>query len=91
MRYVKGYSDESMAPGAWGGCWWFFELDADGYPIRQVQRFDNGRALFYDADHLDDEYGGLGDQVMDEDAPLDEIAKAEFEAVWQPPRDRNQS
>ncbi len=55
----------------------------DGYPVRQLERYDDGPILKYDETHLDDEFGGLGDQALDLDefAPF-EIDGAAFGRAW---------
>ena len=69
----------------WGWSVWYFELADDGYPNRQIEVYASGPVLKYDADHLRDEYGGLGDQSLDVDedgmAPF-EIGARAFEDAW---------
>ncbi|MBS2018008.1 MAG: ankyrin repeat domain-containing protein [Deltaproteobacteria bacterium] len=51
-----------------------------------MERYAHGPVLRYSSVHLEDHYGGLGDQPLDRDelGPF-EIAKEEFEAAWSVP------
>jgi hypothetical protein len=83
-RYYKRPWDESRggAFDAWGRSLWYFEVDDDGYPVRQIEQYENGRVLRYDANHVEDEYGGLGDQPLDlPDFASFEITGKEFAAA----------
>ena len=88
LRYLKAYwGGPDPGPAAeWGGSWWFFEIDPDGWVERQVVQFDNGKLLLYDRDHLDDQWGGLAHTAIDPDnpreGPYESIRPAEFEAAW---------
>jgi hypothetical protein len=84
FRYFRRHWDQSpYEHDDWGGSIWFFEVDDEGWPVRQIEVYENGPVLKYDRDHLDDEYGGLGDQPLDfaEFAQF-EIASDVFEAAW---------
>jgi hypothetical protein len=51
--------------------------------VRQLERYEDGTVLKYDATHVEDEYGGLGEAALDP-AQYQEfaISSAEFEATW---------
>jgi hypothetical protein len=86
MQYLKFQWDESRGDehSDWGASWWYFEIGADGYPVRQIELYDAGVRLRYGPDHLEDEFGGLSyghESEMDRSA--DQVLSAdEFEAVW---------
>ncbi len=84
MRYFKRRWDGPRGDehDSWGGSIWYFEVGDDGYPVRQLEIYDGGAILKYDERHLDDEFGGLGDQSVDfeEFAPF-EIEPRAFEAA----------
>ncbi|WP_375768898.1 hypothetical protein NR798_45675 [Archangium gephyra] len=94
MRYFKRPWEESRGDeyDAWGTSIWYLELDEQGGVARQLEIYENGTALKYDASHLEDRYGGLSDATLDveEDgfAPF-EIECAEFESTWQATRALN--
>jgi hypothetical protein len=75
---------------SWGTSVWYFDLDEERYPSRQLVVYSSGDTLAYDREHLDDEYGGLGDQALegDEWSGL-EITADEFEAAWKSAKPRN--
>lgn len=85
MRYFKRRWDETRADehDEWGASWWYFEVDPDGYPTRQVVAYEKGPTFRYDQEHLDDDFGSLGDQPLDEAefAPF-AIPAAEFDSAW---------
>src|SRR5262245_24730921 len=87
MTYLKCFWDESRGDthDDWGCSWWFFEFGPDGAIARRVEVYDNGVRLRYGPDHLDDQFGGLGDASLQQmDMPGQESMTAEeFEAVWQ--------
>lgn len=85
VRYYKRPWDEVRgdAYDSWGCSVWFFEVGDDGYPVRQIEQYASGTVLKYDAGHIEDEFGGLGDQPLDGDEFAEfEISKEEFEAAW---------
>lgn len=85
-RYYKAHWNESSGEqltGLWGTSDYFLEVDGKGYPVRQIQLFENGNQIKYDETRLDDVYGGLGDQSIDHDEfPGLTISKEEFEQQW---------
>ena len=86
MKFFKyrWHEDRGDEHAAWGESWWYFEIGADGYPVRQVEEYDSGIRLRYGPEHQEDEFGCLGyANVSDMDRPPDqELSAAEFEAVW---------
>jgi hypothetical protein len=83
--YFKRKWDESRGDDYddWGGSLWLIETDHDRWPLRQIEIYDGGQVLFYDRQHMNDEYGMLGDQPLDADEfePF-KITQAEFEHAW---------
>ena len=68
---------------SWGQSVWYFEVDDAGYPIRQIEEYERGPVLKYDATRPDDQYGGLADQPLDaNDFAAFEISAEEFAAAW---------
>ena len=87
MRYFKSYWDESRGDDYdhWGNCWYYFEIDTDGYARRQIEKYDNNNSLKYDLSlHSSDKYGFLTDQQVDiSEGNIKEIQKQEFEKEWE--------
>lgn len=85
-RWVKWRWEESRGDenDHWGPSTWLFEVDADSWPLRQIEIYDAGPTLRYGPDHDEDEYGGLGQARLDESEnwPRGEITADEFEAAW---------
>ncbi|WP_431097210.1 hypothetical protein [Polaromonas aquatica] len=85
MRYFKRNWGESRgdAHDEWGTSTWYFETAADLWPTRQMEVYANGTVLQYDADHVEDEYGGLSEAALEVDdfAPY-AITQADFERAW---------
>ncbi len=67
----------------WGTSIWFFEVAENGFPTRQLEVYQSGVALRYDANHVGDCFGGLSEAALPvaEFAPFT-IAAAEFEQAW---------
>lgn len=86
MNYYKIHWDETTGDDimdSWGTSIYYFEVDADHYPTRQVQIFQNGNALKYHENHIADKYGGLGDQPLNiEELEEFRIDQSEFENIW---------
>ncbi|HRG99214.1 MAG TPA: hypothetical protein PLR99_23350 [Polyangiaceae bacterium] len=92
-RYFKRFWDEPRgdAYDSCGTSWWYFELDSNGWPSRQLELYADGTLLRYDVGHAEDELGGLGDQPLDlAELAAFEIDAAEFEARWSAGDARNQ-
>lgn len=51
--------------------------------MRQLEVYEGGQVLKYEAGHMDDGFGGLGEQALEQDDfAAFEITKAEFERAW---------
>lgn len=85
-RYFKRRWDETRGDefDSWGAATYFFEVDASGWPTRQVEVYDAGPTLRYGPDHEEDQYGQLGQAQLDalEDWTPWAISSEEFEQVW---------
>jgi hypothetical protein len=81
-RWEESRGDEF---DAWGRSVWYFEVDDDGWPVRQIEVYDAGPVLRYGPGHEEDQYGGLGQASLDdpeEDWSPFAITRAAFERVW---------
>ncbi|NVB81258.1 MAG: hypothetical protein HOV81_22875 [Kofleriaceae bacterium] len=76
---------------AWGTCVYYLQVDEQSYPERQLEVYSSGDVLAYDREHWSDEYGGLGDQPLDEDDEWLACTSTaeEFEAAWASAKPRN--
>ena len=87
MNYYKRYWDETTGDeltNLWGTSTFYFETDSDNNVVRQIQLFENGKSLKYDAEHLDDNFGGLSDQPLDvEEFEEFKTTQSDFENIWQ--------
>jgi len=87
VDYVKAYWDESRGDefDHWGNTMYYFELDDDFYPTRQIQIYDNGNSLKYSRTHyLDDRYGMLSDQPLElDEMPCEKLSPEEFQNMWE--------
>ena len=54
---------------------YLFQTDAAGVVAQQVEIYDDGRVLVYDAAHPADEHGSLSDQAID----LTDLARFEID------------
>jgi len=85
MKYFKRNWEDIREDefGNWGNSIWYFETDLKGAPIRQIEKYENGKVLKYHQNHLEDDFGMLGDQELDlEEFKAFEITKDEFEKNW---------
>ena len=93
-KYYKRPWDEDRGDdhASWGTSVWFFEVGEDGFPTRQLEDYQSGIAIRYDATHLNDEFGRLSEAALPstEFSPFT-ITAAEFEAAWASHRPHNQS
>ena len=80
-RWEESRGDEN---DHWGPSSWLFEVNADAWPVRQIEIYDSGPTLRYAPDHIEDEYGCLGQGPLDQSGnwPLGEITAAQFEEAW---------
>ncbi|MCF4968555.1 hypothetical protein [Nostoc sp. CMAA1605] len=87
-KYCKWFWDESLGGDfdTWGTSTYFIELTLVGNDLcatRQIEVYENGNVLFYDEDHLADNYGMLCDKPLDsKDLQEFGITQAEFEQIW---------
>ena len=84
-RYCKRKWKETIGDefDSWGASIWYFEVDKRGFPIRQIELYNNGKRLTYDSNKKFDDYGQLGDQSLDfKEFSVYEISKEEFENEW---------
>ncbi|TGE27945.1 hypothetical protein [Hymenobacter metallicola] len=86
MYYFKRFWDETTGnewTGSWGTSCFYFETAADYWPTRQIQLFDNGNALKYTTEFVEDLFGGLAECALDkDDFERYAIDAAEFELLW---------
>jgi hypothetical protein len=87
-QYYKRPWDEDRGDehADWGTSVWFFEVGEDDFPVRQLEAYESGVTLKYDAAHPEDEFGGLSMAPLDpaEFSPF-VISATEFEAAWNAP------
>lgn len=86
-RFFRRRWDESRGDefDGWGHSVWYFEVGPDGWPVRQIEAYDNGPVLRYGPGHEEDRYGGLGQASLDEpdqDWSSHMIARETFERAW---------
>ena len=91
-RYFRRQWDElrSSDHASWGAATYFFETNNDLTASRQIEVYDAGQRLLYDAAHSEDEHGFLDDgRIFPEDEwpELFEITAREFEAEWKKGRE----
>ncbi len=85
-KYYKRKWDETRGDefDSWGRSIWSFEVNENGYPIRQIELYENGNRLKYHSGKPFDDYGGLGDQALDlNELKVFEIGMLEFEQEWE--------
>jgi hypothetical protein len=86
IRWFRRRWEESRGDefDCWGSATYYFEVDADGLPIRQVEQYDNGPTLRYGPDHLEDQYGGLSTSRLEEieDWTRYAVTSETFEESW---------
>ena len=84
-KYFKKKSEETRGDefDSWGNFIYYFEVEADGYPTKQLELYENGNRLKYHSKKLFDDYGRLGNQALDLDKFQSfEIEKDEFDTEW---------
>ncbi|QZN86221.1 hypothetical protein [Cellulomonas sp. C5510] len=69
---------------AWGGAIYYFEVDDDGVPTRQIEVYDAGPLLQYGPGCEEDALGQLAQGPRDRDEDWSEwaISREEFQAEW---------
>lgn len=86
MNYYKRDWDETTGEeltDSWGTSTYYFETDDSGNVTRQLQLFQNGKALKYDKDYVEDKFGGLSEVALDLEEFLPYVIHAdEFKQVW---------
>ncbi|AKG24186.1 hypothetical protein [Calothrix sp. 336/3] len=85
MKYYKWFWDEPLGGDfdTWGTSTYFLEIGDNFYPLRQIEIYENGNVLFYDRQHLSDEFGMLCDQPFRTlEIQEFEITSDEFELMW---------
>ena len=85
QRYVKQRWDDSRGDeyDDWGPSWWYFEIDALGYVLRQIEDYDDGPINGYDKKHDEDRFGGLTDQPLDNVLKeYEQIPEETFSTLW---------
>jgi hypothetical protein len=83
--YVKRYWGETRGDeyAAWGPSWWYFEVDSEGWVLRQIEQYGSGVRLCYSTERMEDEFGGIAEKPLDlSEAGYLAIARQEFESVW---------
>lgn len=84
--YYKRYFDETRTEKSefWGTCEYYFETNQNGEILRQIEVYENGKKLKYSEQSIEDEYGFLGDQLIDLlEFEKFAINKNDFEYQWQ--------
>lgn len=85
--YVKRHWNELRGDehDAWGTSWWYFEVDDNGWALRQIEQYDSGVRLCYSEQRIDDEFGGLSEKPLDlSEQEYITISSQDFDAIWQP-------
>lgn len=84
-KYYKRIWKESRGDefSSWGTSIWYFEVEEDSYPSKQMELYENGNRLKYHQGKIFDDYGSLSDQAIDlEELAEFEIEKTEFDEEW---------
>lgn len=82
MKYFKRFWDEDC--DGRGTSTWFFETDASGEVLKQIEVYENGLNLKYSQDFIEDENGGLSTVALDlDDFHSFKITKEAFYKVWE--------
>ena len=85
MNYYKRRWDEDRGDehSDWGCSDWYFEVAPDGGVVRQMEVYDSGTVLQYSNEHVEDEFGMLADQPLDDDEYRSfSISREQFENAW---------
>jgi hypothetical protein len=85
-RYFKRRWEESRDDrhDSWGASTWYFEVDEEGWPTRQLEVYDAGPTLRYGPGHAEDAAGRLSQSQLDEleDWTPWTVTADEFERAW---------
>lgn len=85
MKYYKRKFEEIRGDeyNDWGFATYFFETDNEGFPLRHIEAYENGKILKYSKENDADEFGFLADQQLDiSDFKDFEITEEEFLENW---------
>lgn len=86
VRYFKKFWDESTGEeltDSWGTTTYYFETDEQLNVLKQLELYQNGKILKYDAQNIEDAFGRLADQPLDiGEFAGNEILAAEFFTIW---------
>jgi hypothetical protein len=85
MRYFKRLHAETIQWfnkdwEAWD--WYYFEVDANNYATKQIQKCYDGKVFKHDSNNLQDEFGGLAEGALDI-TEYTQIEKIEFDNLWE--------
>ncbi len=86
LRYVKRRWNENRGDknDYFGHSWWHFEIDPACNVIRQIEQYDNGTILGYHSRKIQDEFGGLSTEPLDNSLSNFEFTSiSEFNALWE--------
>lgn len=74
----------------WGTSVWYYQVNDDRRIERQLVTYECGVVLAYDMAHVEDEYGMLGEPLLDaQEWKMYETPASEFESQWVSARPRN--
>ncbi len=86
MNFYKRYWAETTGEEStndWGTSTYYFETDNELNVVRQMQVFEKGHILKYNEDFLEDQFGMLSDQPLDEiEFEEFKISQEEFNILW---------
>lgn len=85
IYYFKKEWDDASGDeptNSWGASVFYFETNLEFNVLRQMQIFENGRALKYDIEYIDDKFGGLAESPIELDG-FNTINKDEFDLLWE--------
>jgi hypothetical protein len=96
-RYFKRRWDECRGDeyDSWGCSVYYFEVDEQLVPVKQMEIYENGNILKYDRAHIEDQYGDLSQCPLElqgeEGFEPFEITGEEFVRAWGAAKQFNQS
>ncbi len=81
MKYVKNYCQETLEKPEWGFSTWYFELDDNNLPERQVVVYDHGPVQKHDRTH--DELSHIPIDITEKSGyTFTDITSDDFEQLW---------